>query len=520
MAILWPRGTLDEAQPADLLRRALGHAVSLVEGGAGVLALSERESESDGLVVWGIGQEDARFVVATLRQDAIPESLDGRPRISTLSDVWAGEVAMLTLRDAAGNVGTLHLLGRQGFSTRRPLADPPRRQALTGMLVTAVRAQREADRLRTQNQQMSSILHFSGDGIVTVDPELRITGFNPAMEEMTSWRDYEVFGKFYYDVLRPHDPAGNPLPYARDPLVRAVTTGTSLGDQELILLARDGERVNVSVTAAAARDAAGALISGVLNVRDITRSRETEELRSTFISVVSHELQTPIAIIKGYASTLAREDAHWDADILHERLTAIEEEADRLSHQVGNLLYASRIQAGGLAMERGEMDLAEVTRSVVTRFGARNTGHEISVRLPSRMPLVLGDRGRIEEVLLNLLDNAAKYSPRGGRIRVRGRVGDHEVRISIADDGQGIPLREQERIFARFQRVENTASRRTQGAGLGLYICRAIVEAHGGRIWVESALGHGSTFGFALPLAGLGDGDMLLFGGAGEEEAE
>ncbi len=123
-------------------------------------------------------------------------------------------------------------------------------------------------------------------------------------------------------------------------------------NRELILLTRDGQRVNVSVTAAAIRAPQGQPISGVLNVRDITRTREAEELRTTFVSVVSHELQTPIAIIKGYASTLAREDANWDPQTLRERLAAIEEESDRLNHLVGNLLYASRIQAGGLTMER------------------------------------------------------------------------------------------------------------------------------------------------------------------------
>ncbi len=218
--------------------------------------------------------------------------------------------------------------------------------------MTAIRQQQEVTRLRQENRQLSSILHFSGDGIVTVDEQLRITGFNPAMEQMTAWRTHEALGRFYYDVLRPHDFQRTPLGYNRDPLVHAIATGRAVTDQEMILLARDGQQVYVSVTAAAVRSPQGQPISGVLNVRDITRSREAEELRSTFVSVISHELQTPIAIIKGYASTLAREDAHWDAETVRERLEAIEEEADRLNHLVQNILYASRIQAGGLKMER------------------------------------------------------------------------------------------------------------------------------------------------------------------------
>jgi signal transduction histidine kinase len=183
---------------------------------------------------------------------------------------------------------------------------------------------------------------------------------------------------------------------------------------------------------------------------------------------------------------------------VRERLGAIEDEADRLNHLVANLLYASRIQAGGLTMERTEVDLAEVVRSAVRRFVARAPQLDVRIRLPANLPAVSADRERIQEVVLNLLDNAVKYSPRGRRIRVSGQVTSDEVIIHVADLGQGIPLREQERIFERFQRVDNAASRRTQGAGLGLYICRAIVEAHGGRIWVQSELGQGSTFSFSL----------------------
>jgi signal transduction histidine kinase len=125
---------------------------------------------------------------------------------------------------------------------------------------------------------------------------------------------------------------------------------------------------------------------------------------------------------------------------------------------------------------------------------------------------VLADRERIQEVVLNLLDNAVKYSPKGRRIRVRGQVTANDVIVHVSDLGQGIPLREQERVFERFQRVDNAASRRTQGAGLGLYICRAIVEAHGGRIWVRSALGKGSRFSFSLPREEKAQFPSTIFG--------
>jgi signal transduction histidine kinase len=282
-------------------------------------------------------------------------------------------------------------------------------------------------------------------------------------------------------------------------------------NREMVISARDGQLFDVSVTATCVGSSKGEPLSGILTVRDITDEREEEERRSTFISVISHELQTPIAIIKGYASTLARADAVLDSERLRTRLQAIEEESDRLNKLVGNLLYASRIQAGGLQMEIVPLDLGHLIEGVVRRLKVGSPEVEISLDIPPHLPTVMADRDRIEEVLQNLLDNAMKYSPDRRTITVVCRSTGEEVIVSVSDQGMGISLREQERIFDRFHRVGNSLTHSTQGAGLGLYICRAIVEAHGGRIWVDSALHEGSTFSFSLPRAEKAPLPMVVF---------
>jgi signal transduction histidine kinase len=178
---------------------------------------------------------------------------------------------------------------------------------------------------------------------------------------------------------------------------------------------------------------------------------------------------------------------------------------------VGNLLYASRIQAGGLQMEIVPLDVSRLIQKVAQRLRVKSPGITVKLELPAHLPTVMADRDRIEEVLQNLLDNAVKYSPKKRVVTVSCHSTSDEVIVSVGDVGMGIALRDQEQIFDRFHRVDNSSTRSTQGAGLGLYICRAIVEAHGGRIWVESVLHQGSTFSFSLPREEKAHVPMVVF---------
>ncbi len=501
----------------------VGSAVRLLRGQAGVFVLAnaafDPQSSSE-YTLYQLSEEEATLFLSGIRERTLPGP--ARPLIIdtlplTLSTQLSGasfgdanaeaEIPVLERRsffvsDAAGALGVLHCLystpaGARVLDTdHAPLAEGDQHVAIA-QLAAGLRATLRAQSLVKEQQRLTAIFHQSAEGILSVDAALRILDFNPAMERLTGWREHEVVGRFYVEVLRPKDRQGHDLGLQGSPILQAFA-GQRVADREMLIVARDGQQFTVSVNASCIYSAHGEPTIGILTVRDISREREQEEQRSTFISVISHELQTPIAIIKGYASTLARSDAVLNPEALHTRLKAIEEEADRLNKLVGNLLYASRIQAGGLQMDVTPLDLAPLIERVAERLRVKNPEAAIALDLPAHLPTVMADRERIEEVLQNLLDNAIKYSPGKAQIMVTCRAMGDEVIVSIHDQGMGIPLREQAEIFERFQRAGNSKSSAIQGAGLGLYICRAIVEAHGGRIWVESTLHSGSTFSFSL----------------------
>jgi len=244
----------------------------------------------------------------------------------------------------------------------------------------------------------------------------------------------------------------------------------------------------------------GLLTNIIANMRDITNFRQAEKMQNMFISTVSHELKTPVALIKGHAATLRRDDVVFNDDFVRDYAGVIEEESDRLTGLIDNLLTASRIQTDHtLPLSIGDVQLDQLAARAVERFNTQTTTHRFKLRFPKHFPVVPGDGVRLRQVIDNLLSNAIKYSPDGGVIEVGGEIERDHVRLYVRDQGIGIKDADQNRVFERFYRVEDKLSRRTQGTGLGLYLARAIIEAHGGALSVESNLGYGSTFSLSLP---------------------
>jgi two-component system sensor histidine kinase KdpD len=216
------------------------------------------------------------------------------------------------------------------------------------------------------------------------------------------------------------------------------------------------------------------------------------------LSAISHDLRTPLAAIVGASSSLVRNDDRLDDHARHELSQAIYDEAIRMAGLADNLLDMARLEAGAVVLNRQWQPLEEVVGGALAGLSTRMVNHPVTVKLPHDLPLVEIDSLLIERVFANLLENAVKYTPPGTPIEISAVIGENELVVTVSDKGAGIPAGEEELIFEKFHRVDTEGNK--GGAGLGLTICRSIVEAHGGRIWADNLPSGGAAFHFALPL--------------------
>ncbi|MFO8036915.1 MAG: GAF domain-containing sensor histidine kinase [Anaerolineales bacterium] len=237
------------------------------------------------------------------------------------------------------------------------------------------------------------------------------------------------------------------------------------------------------------------LINTLQNIEDSQRMWKMQE---DFVATVSHDLRTPLGFIKGYTTTLLREDTNWDVDTYREFLGIIDDEADRLQALIDNLLDSSRLQSGTLQMQFQKVNMDVILRDLIQRTQLSDLNIQILMDIQGSGLKVKADPMRLGQVFDNLLNNAAKYAT-GSKVQVKLREEDHQVHITVQDQGPGIAEEHLEKIFQRFYRVPETKLKE-RGSGLGLYICREIVQAHGGEIYAESEVGEGTTFHIFLPL--------------------
>jgi two-component system, OmpR family, phosphate regulon sensor histidine kinase PhoR len=342
---------------------------------------------------------------------------------------------------------------------------------------------------RQERERAARVLDHLGDGVLVVDRDGVVQVWNPAAESITGLRAAAVGGRRAAEAIPGWQTIASLVPVADRP-----GSGDSGSSAETVPLEVDGRELWLSVVAVA--------LGGetVYAFRDATHDRRLEDLRSQFVATLSHELRTPLASLHGAALTLRRHGAALPIETRDQLLAMISDQSSRLARLVEEILVAGQLDSGSLAVVVDPFDAEELVRGAVAVAGAR-AGDEkrIHVSLPPWLPKVHADSERTRQVLLNLLDNAIKYSPEGGRIDLEVAPAGEALRFSVRDQGLGIPVGEQERIFEKFYRLDPDQRRGIGGTGLGLYICRELVRSMGGRIWVESDPAHGTVFSFELP---------------------
>ncbi len=433
-------------------------------------------------------------VIHTGRSELVPELTDEMLESVAVDELHLDLIRELGLRSwmcvplAVRNdvVGTISFAaaesGRRFEEADLRIAEELARRAATA--IDNARLYRQAE----ERAQAAGVLAAIGDGVVLVDAERVVRLWNNAATAITGIPRDTVIGKRLSTVWPslaeslariPTGPSGAPVP------------------ADSIPVEAPGREIWLSISGVEFE--AGTVYA----FRDLTEERALEQMRQDLVATVSHELRTPLAAIYGSALTLRRKDLELDATIHERLLDVISEESSRLADIVNDLLLASQLDAGTLQSKIERCDARELVKGAV-ESARMHIPETVQLRFeePSvEIPLVAADQGQLRQVVANLIDNAVKYSPEGGDVRITLTPANRSVRFSIADRGLGVPASEQSKIFEKFYRLDPAMSRGIGGTGLGLYICRELLRRIDGRIWVESNDGQGSVFHVEVPVA-------------------
>ena len=494
------RALTEELDLDKLLGRILKYAIEMLAGHAGFIALGDDQGRLSLAVANGLTDAIQRFLESWLEkipsiQD--PQNLQIAELNRFLQQVSMGNLSAVGLPLIAQGevIGLIYIFRnyRGVFSTNdRSLLSSFAHQA-----AIAVRNARLYTQINQEKQRTEAMLDSAADGILILRPDHAIERVNAAFARMYGHSQSELHTMKHDQVIC----------WAKPPngitLEKAEAGGWPLSPQAQLYVEGDIKRPDgqqplpVGITYAPLLSTDGTLISIIATVRDITHFRQADELKSEFVSIISHELKTPVALIKGYVSTLRRDDVEWDCNVMDSSLQVIEEEADRLTGLIENMLDATRLQMNAMQLKKADINLYQLVNRLVERFQVQTEGRQITISIPEDFPIVMADEPRLEQVLSNLISNAIKYAPRGS-IRISGQTLSDQIVICVMDEGPGIAAGDMPHIFDRFYRAKE-ATRKTKGAGLGLYLARAIVEAHGGRMWADAKTDQGARICFSLP---------------------
>ena len=487
-----------------LLKQILQYSTELLAGQASLIALRDERQGWQMVVTRGFSMDeitnlDELFDSVRTRQDPlrkeIPEISKKLRKMMQDADRGVATNVGLPLRTKKEVIGVIFIF--RDYASRFSKNDQKLLQNFANQASVAIQNAKLYTQISDEKERMDALLDAVADGILIMNPSKRITRINPTFARI--WGEHRdcIVGKRHDEIINFYSvDHGMTLENAEAGGWPLSSNTSFYVEGDLIL--PDESFLPVGITYAPLKSKDGNLMNIIASVRDISHFRQAEEIKSTFISVVSHELKTPVALIKGYVSTLRREDASWERDVIQDSLEVIEEESDRLAELIDNLLDASRIEAGALAMNATDLSIPRLATHIAEIFEGQSDSHPIEVVFPKNFPIVLGDENRISQVFKNLISNAIKYSKYGGKIKIDGYVRKQGVVICVSDQGPGISDQDAPRIFDRFYRAES-AMRVHKGAGLGLYLTRAIIEAHNGSIWVDNTYQDGAKICFSLP---------------------
>jgi len=355
---------------------------------------------------------------------------------------------------------------------------------------------RSDTRLQEQTQRLDALIQSMEAGLVLEDLSGNVLFANRTACDLAKIPRDLILGKPALDLYKKILASSM---HPEEDLEKIESLLTKTADQEIsISLDFSSHQRYYRLKGFTVRDSSGMLIGRGQILQDITREYELDKMKSSLISTVSHELRTPLAAIKGYATTLLADDVNWEKNAQDEFIEIISSEADRLSELVNNLLDMSRIEAGSLQLSKGYCDLQEIIRRGASR-AYPNPGDRLIIKIPDDLPIIEADAQRLEVVVRNLVENAAKYADNDLPITVSAAIEDEDVVIRVEDLGPGIPKSNRNQVFESFYRMENGLTRRTPGVGLGLAISRGLVVAHHGDIWFETRE-RGTCVAFSIPL--------------------
>jgi PAS domain S-box-containing protein len=422
-------------------------------------------------------------LVPVLTREILEASAVDELHLDLLQELDVRSLVCVPLRSRDRVLGAITLVssesGRRYDGGDLLLAEELARRAT--MAIENARLFRQAE----ERAQAARVLATIGDGVFLLDRDERIRLWNNAAERITGMAEADVLGH----------PAATAIPGWASVAARIPVADP--GDPtrpESVPLEIDGGELWISMSAVGYEEGT------VYAFRDLTEERALESMRQDLVATVSHELRTPLAAIYGAALTLRREDVELQEELRTKLLEVVIEEASRLSDIVNDLLLASQLDSGKVRVNIEQCDPLEIAQlEIDTAKVHAPAGIEIVLKSPQWLPAVAADAGQLRQVISNLIDNAVKYSPDGGKVTVALEERDHHVQFAITDAGLGIPAPEQQRIFEKFYRLDPDMTRGIGGTGLGLYICRELVRRVNGRIWVESVRGKGSTFFVEVP---------------------